>query len=668
MQDLISRQVSNVKANVVSRQKYSPALRSFALTLNYYSPKAYEYVRRVFNTSLPHPRTLQKWYSKIGGGPGFTKEAFTAIKRKTDSSTSPLVGTLVLDEMSIRRRLEWDGRQFHGYVDMGTGLEGDHLSVAKEALVFLITAINGNFKVPVGFFLVDGVTGLQRADLVKQCLELAHNAGIKIVAVTFDGCAANVSMAGHLGCCLTDFDVKFNHPVTRDPVVAVLDPSHMIKLIRNSFENYKTFIDADGNKIEWKYLQQLNNLQYSETFHLANKLRDRHINFKNERMKVKLATQLFSLSVAKSIEFCRKDLKIESFSQSEPTEKFLTVFNNIFDVFNSKNLHQHGFKKALNQNNAQNIFDFLNMAFEYISKLKLEDGTPVLKSLRKTGFLGFVNCIEALKQLYVTLVQSKILIYLPFYKLSQDHLELFFCNIRCHGGSNNNPTARQFISAYKKMLVHVELRDTNRGNCSALENLSILNCSSAEERINRTSGFSTADEEIYLKENEDANYYDYEENISEFAHHAIVHISGFIVKKIIESIRCDICAKALIAEKELDVHKLSLLKDKGGLQYPSKDVIKICTVAESFLKDWDNTNIKRDVLVAKILRQFVGSNVFDSISYHQLGEFPTSNHVTDLIKAVIVRYLNVRIHHLLKLKLGISKRQLLNKYVLFQGQ
>lgn len=33
----------------------------FALTLNFYSTKAYNYVRDKFNYSLPHPATLCKW-------------------------------------------------------------------------------------------------------------------------------------------------------------------------------------------------------------------------------------------------------------------------------------------------------------------------------------------------------------------------------------------------------------------------------------------------------------------------------------------------------------------------------------------------------------------------------------------------------------------------------
>lgn len=61
VQELIKRQAKSEESGFVSKNKYSPQLRCFALTLHYYSPKAYDYVRKTFNTSLPHPRTLRKW-------------------------------------------------------------------------------------------------------------------------------------------------------------------------------------------------------------------------------------------------------------------------------------------------------------------------------------------------------------------------------------------------------------------------------------------------------------------------------------------------------------------------------------------------------------------------------------------------------------------------------
>lgn len=163
------------------------------MTLHFYSPKAYLYVRQKFETCLPHPRTIKKWYQSVDAEPGFTTESLSAIKFKVLSTKYPLLCNLVMDEMAIRQRIEWDGKRMHGYVNFGNNSNGggDHLCEAKEAFVFLVTAINGAWKIPVGYFLIDGMTGEQKSHLVKQCLELLSTTGVEVVSLTFDGCSAN---------------------------------------------------------------------------------------------------------------------------------------------------------------------------------------------------------------------------------------------------------------------------------------------------------------------------------------------------------------------------------------------------------------------------------------------------------------------------------------------
>ena len=50
--EMMKRMTSGKKSGKAS--KYSPELWSFALTLQFYSGKAYEFVRRTINLALPH--------------------------------------------------------------------------------------------------------------------------------------------------------------------------------------------------------------------------------------------------------------------------------------------------------------------------------------------------------------------------------------------------------------------------------------------------------------------------------------------------------------------------------------------------------------------------------------------------------------------------------------
>ena len=66
--------------------------------------------------------------------------------------------------------------KFHGYVDLGCGIFNDSLPEAKDALVFMVVAIDESWKIPVAYFLVHGLTGEERASLVTECLHRLHHA------------------------------------------------------------------------------------------------------------------------------------------------------------------------------------------------------------------------------------------------------------------------------------------------------------------------------------------------------------------------------------------------------------------------------------------------------------------------------------------------------------
>lgn len=55
---------------------FTSEMRKFAITLQFYSSRAYDYVRKSSKNVLPHQKTITKWYKVINGNPGFTSEAF----------------------------------------------------------------------------------------------------------------------------------------------------------------------------------------------------------------------------------------------------------------------------------------------------------------------------------------------------------------------------------------------------------------------------------------------------------------------------------------------------------------------------------------------------------------------------------------------------------------
>ena len=118
----------------------------------------------------------------IPGDPGISSEALNAAKAKAANSLDgkPLPCSLVIDEMAIRQHVEFDGKRYHGYVDLGTGIDSDDLPVAKEALCYMIVPLKGNWKLPVAYYIIDGLGAEERKNLVNKIIEELHAVNIKL--------------------------------------------------------------------------------------------------------------------------------------------------------------------------------------------------------------------------------------------------------------------------------------------------------------------------------------------------------------------------------------------------------------------------------------------------------------------------------------------------------
>ena len=153
------------------------------------------------------------------------------------------------------------------------GDDDDDNPLAKNALVYMAVAVNGSFKIPVGYFMTNGMTGRELANLTKVCLKKLHDVGVTTISVTCDGPPSNMSMMTELGACLKANDIKtsFQHPLCPgNNVYVFLDICHMIKLVRNTLGKGLVLVDKDGGKVSWQYIVQLENLQREEGLRLGN--------------------------------------------------------------------------------------------------------------------------------------------------------------------------------------------------------------------------------------------------------------------------------------------------------------------------------------------------------------------------------------------------------------
>ena len=98
--------------------------------------------------------------------------------------------------------------------------------------------------------------------------------------------------------------------------------------------------------VKFEFIEKLQKLKQTEGLHLGNKLCAVHMAWYEKRIKVKLAAQLLSESVASSLQFCLNK-KLPGFDSFESTIKLISLFNNLFDILYSRNLKSRGYTNPL---------------------------------------------------------------------------------------------------------------------------------------------------------------------------------------------------------------------------------------------------------------------------------------------------------------------------------
>ena len=177
-------------------------------------------------------------------------------------------------------------------------------------------------------------------------------------------------------------------------------------------------------------------------------------------------------------------------------------------------------------------------------------------------------------------------------------------------GHNNNPSAREFISLYKKLMVRHQIKGIG-GNAIPLDDTVILHVTSRRRPVAHIDAQDInilkclgQDIATSLKDDEDTNDEEVlpEESLLtlpqelQYKSAVITYIAGFVVKMVMRTVKCPVCVTALLAEREdlaSSTYSLISHKTRGGLIYPSPSVVRLCRMAE---KQFNVVEENRDTL------------------------------------------------------------------------
>lgn len=644
---------------------------------------------------LPHQKSIRNWTSSVDGEPGFLKEVLDSLGTLDHIDKHC---NLTFDAMSIKKQVLWSVKEgkFIGFCDLGNelDLEGTE-TVATEVLVFMLVSLNGKWKLPIGYFFLNKITAVTQAELIKTALTLTDNVGLTVWGITCDGAYSNLATMKILGCEFENQkydDIKcwFNHPVNNSKVYFIPDACHNLKLARNTLGNCKT-LESDNGYIRWEHIYKLQEVQNELTFKFRNKLSASHINWQNNKMKVKFAAQTLSSSTADALEFLKK-INFPNFYNVDATVQYCRAIDKIFDFLNSKSCFSKGFKSPISKNNIDVLKSIILPLVDYLYTLKYNDNL-LHKSNKKTFIIGFTIAVKSLFSIAETIFSRQFtsmnFSYILTYKFSQDHLELLFGQIRQRLGSNNNPNVVQFKTAIKQILLKNFIKCKSNGNCNTFDDDitgGILDFKWSKKVVDvYEDNFSQNqdDEELInrmsLLNNVSTDMKEAKENI-------IYYILGYIIKQIIKILDCESCKQCLF--KDVTDHdycnvqlytQFTEFKNNGGLISGSESAYKIIREAENYLiiftsnlKTLNVQNLETKILYNCINKFSLNTSIFPSLNCPNITILEKPHKIT-LITILVKKFLSIRLKSYGKMFScnylnPDSKRHKLNKIVLFSHQ
>lgn len=573
---------------------------------------------------LPSKSTLERFTRQWVIEPGFNDFIFKVIKLRArflkDKAKDCI---LCLDEMSIKSHLYYDisKDKIYGFKE---GFNSNSDEIAGSALVLMARGIASSWKQPLAyFFFRTSPTSDELKSILFECIRKLNSTGLNVLAVVSDQ-GSNFYKLVKTTLKLSEDNPSFM--VDDKNIIYMFDIPHLLKSTRNNFFSYKFLINNEVT--DKRYLEQMYSLDRQKQYRLAPRLSDEHIFPNNfQKMKVKLATQVFSHSVAVAM-FTYIDFNVLP-KEAQPTAEFIRKMNKFFDILNSSSLEN--FNAFMG---TQSQILFLKEMDDLFKNLAVFNSTGKNVTKQMKFIFGWRLTIKSICMLFEKL-QSMGYKYMLTRNLNQDCLENFFGNIRNCFGNVKNPTSIQFCRAFKKMFALRYFDQADGANCMEDINEVLLSLSSdILEECNET--FATS-KTIYNPIKVTTNDY---RNLETPEGNALVYVTGYLLKKSLRKHSCDVClnynnSTELNTSQKIFCENKEYSKTNPGLVVPSKNITEYIAALENiFQKNFSHLACEQNV-GNKLINKF--SNVAFN---HPCKEFP--------MKYFVSLFTRVRIYFTLK--------------------
>jgi hypothetical protein len=451
-------------------RRYHPQIIRFALSVHGKSPSAYRELRESGALVLPSERVLRDYKNYFSPKAGVNTENVESLRNKVKSfSGIQRYVVLVMDEMKIQSNLVYDKHSgdLIGFIDLGDPMTNyacldKEDSVATHALAFLVRGLATDMKHIIAYYFTGNVTSYQLMPIfwkVVSTLELSLD--LWVIGLVNDGASPNrklfnlhSTLAGEDECDVVYKTLNLFAPSRF--VYFFADSPHLLKTARNCLYNsgsgsHSRYMWNNGKYLLFSHIADLFYQDQAVELHVLPKLTLDHITLTSySKMKVRLATQVLSRSVA---------IALEESGNSDVlgTAQFCRMMNDFFDCTNVRSLTEHvkkrnEFIKPYTSADDDRFGWLVDVFLQYLESWKAstrEREGDFSDDARGKMFLS-MQTYDGLKISVFSHVEAiKFLLengfkYVLSERFMQDVLEDYFGHQRSKGRRADNPSAYEF--------------------------------------------------------------------------------------------------------------------------------------------------------------------------------------------------------------------------------
>lgn len=433
-------------------------------------------------------------------------------------------------------------------------------------------------------------------------------------------------------------------------IYALYDFVHTFKSIRNIHLKYD--LETPDGIAEFGIIRSAYTMdsKKKQSTRMCPKLTEKHISPNSfEKMRVKLATQVYSRGVSVAIKTMadlnkfRGQRKIIAYS----TANFIEKMNNLFDAMNSKQeFDKNPFRRALQNDN--NINTYLQDMIAYLEKIKVINAKRPIYCIE-----GTIQTIKAILLLGNDLFSDGNIHYLPLNKLVQDPLENLFAFVREWCITNTNPTVYEFNHILAKIqslrIVRNKMSDTNceEDECEFVsdildtsfnngQNESTLSTYIGTEELTESNTDAMEDNEFIKLINHNIN----SANKNDIDLNSMRYVTGYIIHKFKKKINCSSCSDEMISNTSESLkHKSELFIFNKN--YSNLEVCALKTPTDFFFEITKiNIRIFEEIFYLKPDMNNIKSNIFELCIKRTPEWFaegiPCSQHRKDILNILLI--------------------------------